>query len=73
MWRKTVIAVMSAVEREYRVASKGVALLAAESKANPTLLHDAAVGQPDLRQCEANLEDTYLGQEKGPRKGDKFQ
>ena len=60
MWRKTVIEAMSAVEREYRAAARGVALLNEQSRTDPAILRDAVVTRRDVQQCEGNLEDTYL-------------
>jgi hypothetical protein len=58
MWRKTVIEAMSAVEREYRAAARGVALLAEHARADLAILRAAVVTRRDLQQCESNLEDT---------------
>jgi hypothetical protein len=60
MLRKQVLESMAGVEREYRVAARGVDRLLQQSQSDPTVLGDAAVMPADVRRCLDNLENTYL-------------
>ena len=50
---------MAGVEREYRVAARGVERLQQQSRADPSAL-DPSVAPIDVRRCLENLENTYL-------------